>query len=88
METVAACELVETFRQNLVVVMRSRELSQTAVQKLTGVPQPLISRILQGVQDDLNASTIWRISHGLGIEPRHMVDPDFEKILTTGLTAL
>jgi transcriptional regulator with XRE-family HTH domain len=81
MEIVAACELVETFRQNLTAVMRSRGLTQTRVKELTGVPQPMLSRILNGEQDDLNTSTIWRIAKGLNIEPRQMLDPDFEKIL-------
>ena len=56
--------------------MREHNLSQSALSRATGVPQPTINRILSQATLDLRRDSVVRIAQYFGVEPEALYESD------------
>ena len=56
--------------------MRQRNLSQSALSRATGVPQPTINRILSQATLDLRRDSVVRIAEYFGVAPETLYESD------------
>ncbi len=62
-----------TLRENLQAVMDSRGLSATRLSAITGVPQPTISRFLNGSTDAMELATLMPLAQALGVTTSQLI---------------
>lgn len=55
-------------------LMRDNSLSQSALSRATGVPQPTINRILSGVTREPRRDSVVRIANFFGITPESLYE--------------
>ena len=61
-----------SIRKQLVRLMRARGLSQSALSRATGVPQPTINRILSQATQDLRRDSVVRIAKYFNVTPESL----------------
>jgi transcriptional regulator with XRE-family HTH domain len=65
-----------SIRKKLERLMREHNLSQSALSRATGVPQPTINRILSQATLDLRRDSVVRIAQYFGVEPETLYEGD------------
>ena len=65
-----------SIRKKLERLMREHNLSQSALSRATGVPQPTINRILSQATLDLRRDSVVRIAQYFGVEPETLYESD------------
>ncbi len=64
-----------SIRKQLARLMRERRLSQSALSRGAGVPQPTINRILSQTTLDLRRDSVVRIAKFLNVTPEYLYNP-------------
>ena len=65
--------------KQLARLMRERRLSQSALSRATGVPQPTINRILSEVTREPRRDSVVRIANFFGVTPESLYGPPLKK---------
>ena len=65
--------------KQLARLMRERRLSQSALSRATGVPQPTINRILSEVTREPRRESVVRIANFFGVTPESLYGPPLKK---------
>ena len=67
------CEWIEIFSNNLTEIIAESGYSQNEVSKMTGIPQPVLSRYVNGrvIPSVLN---IIKLSYALNCDVRELID--------------
>lgn len=65
--------------KQLAKLMRSQNLSQSALSRATNVPQPTINRILSGVTREPRRDSVIRLATFFGITPESLYDAPTKK---------
>ena len=68
-----------SIRKQLSRLMRDKKLSQSALSRATGVPQPTINRILSQTTVDLRRDSVVRIAKYLDVTPESLYTPGPDK---------
>ena len=75
--------------KQLTKLMRDRKLSQSALARATGVPQPTINRILSEVTREPRRDSVVRIANYFGVTPESLYENSSRKAnsdITAGST--
>lgn len=78
MDSIMASMKLDISKQ-LARLMRERRLSQSALSRATGVPQPTINRILSEVTREPRRDSVVRIANFFGVMPESMYGPPSKK---------
>jgi len=78
MDSIMASMKLDISKQ-LARLMRERRLSQSALSRATGVPQPTINRILSEVTREPRRDSVVRIANFFGVTPEAMYGPPSKK---------
>jgi len=78
MSSIMATMKLDISRQ-LARLMRERRLSQSALSRATGVPQPTINRILSEVTREPRRDSVIRIANFFGVTPESLYGPQEKK---------
>lgn len=78
MDSIMATMKLDISKQ-LARLMRERRLSQSALSRATGVPQPTINRILSEVTREPRRDSVVRIANFFGVTPESMYGPPSKK---------
>ena len=78
MDSIMASMKLDISKQ-LARLMRERRLSQSALSRATGVPQPTINRILSEVTREPRRDSVVRIANFFGVTPESMYAPPSKK---------
>ena len=65
--------------KQLAKLMRDQHLSQSALSRATGVPQPTINRILSGVTREPRRDSVVRIANYFGVTPESLYESSSRK---------
>ena len=73
-----------SIRKQLSRLMRDKKLSQSALSRATGVPQPTINRILSQTTVDLRRDSVVRIAKYLDVTPESLYTSGPDKASNVG----
>lgn len=69
---------LQQFRKNLIRLRTERNLSQRALSYLCDVDHTKISKLENDDDTNLNLTTLFELAKGLGVQPKDLIDYEFD----------